>query len=113
MPPPWFSEVNLLLCQVAAKKLKEVYTVSSRLKHTQPTAFARIPAGDRKTSPLVLMTHTYEVRDFAPKLAARSRGFCGDCIPYKVEAGSAVYTRQAFQGKLVADVVPLVSATLR
>jgi electron transfer flavoprotein alpha subunit len=57
---------------------------------------------------MVLMSHTYEVRDFAPKLAASlQRAFIGDCIGYKLEEGSPVFTRQIFQGRLSADVVPV------
>jgi electron transfer flavoprotein alpha subunit len=57
------------------------------------------------------MTHTYEVRDFAPKLAASlKRVLLGDNVSYKIEGGSPVYTRQVFQGKLAADVVPVGDA---
>jgi electron transfer flavoprotein alpha subunit len=60
---------------------------------------------------LFLLTHTYEVRDFAPKLAASlQRALIGDCIGYKLEGGSPVFTRQIFQGKLSADVVPVGDA---
>src|SRR5678815_2464035 len=96
--------------EVATRKLKTVYTVSSSWLKTYTAdaythAFRQV-LGKTKPS-LILMTHTYEVRDFAPKLAASFlRMLIGDCISYKVEGGNAVYTRQAFQGKLVADVVP-------
>jgi electron transfer flavoprotein alpha subunit len=54
---------------------------------------------------LVLLPHTYQVRDFASKLAASlERGFVPDCIGYKVENGQLVLTRQLFQGKMNADV---------
>ncbi len=54
---------------------------------------------------LVLMPHTYQVRDFASKLAASlNRGFVPDCIGYKVENGELVLTRQLFQGKMNSDV---------
>jgi electron transfer flavoprotein alpha subunit len=54
---------------------------------------------------LVLFPHTYQVRDFAPKLAAAlGKGMIGDCIGFRDEAGKLVFVRQMFQGKTVADV---------
>src|SRR3989441_2546079 len=54
---------------------------------------------------LVLFPHTYQVRDFAPKLAAMlGKGMIGDCVGYRSEGGRLVFVRQMFQGKTVADV---------
>jgi len=54
---------------------------------------------------LVLLPHTYQVRDFAPKLAASlGKGMIGDCIAYRNEGGKLIFVRQMFQGKTVADV---------
>ena len=53
----------------------------------------------------VLMAHTYQVRDFAPKLATRfGKEVLGDCIRYKNEGGKLTFTRRIFLGKLDADV---------
>jgi len=53
----------------------------------------------------VIMAHTYQVRDFAPKVAARlGREVVGDCIRYKVDGGKLILTRRIFLGKLDADV---------
>ena len=53
----------------------------------------------------VVMSHTYQVRDFAPKVAARlGREVVGDCIRYRSENGKIVLTRRIFLGKLDADV---------
>jgi len=55
---------------------------------------------------LVLLPHTYQVRDFAPKLAASlGKGMIGDCIAYRHENGKLVFVRQMFQGRTAADVV--------
>ena len=55
----------------------------------------------------VVMAHTYQVRDFAPKAAARfGRELVGDCIRYRCEGGKLVLTRRIFLGKLDADVSP-------
>jgi electron transfer flavoprotein alpha subunit len=53
----------------------------------------------------VLMPHTYQVRDFAPKLAAAlRRTFLGDCIGFRIEGGTLICTRQMFQGRMNADI---------
>jgi electron transfer flavoprotein alpha subunit len=53
----------------------------------------------------VVMSHTYQVRDFAPKVAARlGRELVGDCIRYRNDGGKLVFTRRIFLGKLDADV---------
>ena len=59
-----------------------------------------------KTNPsYVVMAHTYQVRDFAPKVAARlGKEVVGDCIRYKNDGGKLVLTRRIFLGKLDADV---------
>src|SRR3984893_6657777 len=54
---------------------------------------------------LVLFPHTYQVRDFAPKLAAMlGKGMIGDCVGYRNEGGKLTFVRQMFQGKTAADV---------
>jgi len=53
----------------------------------------------------VVMAHTYQVRDFAPKVAARlAREVVGDCIRYRAENGKLVLSRRMFLGKLDADI---------
>jgi len=55
---------------------------------------------------LIVLPHTYEVRDFAPKLAASlGKGMIGDCIGYRNENGKLIFVRQMFQGRTAADVV--------
>lgn len=54
----------------------------------------------------VIMAHTYQVRDFAPKLAARfGKELVGDCIRYTNNGGKLTFTRRIFLGKLDSDVV--------
>ncbi|HYN06785.1 MAG TPA: electron transfer flavoprotein subunit alpha/FixB family protein [Vicinamibacterales bacterium] len=54
----------------------------------------------------VICAHTYQARDFIPKLAARiDRALVTDCTAVKVDGGQAVFTRPMFQGKVSADVV--------
>lgn len=53
----------------------------------------------------VILPHTYQVRDFAPKLAAAlGRSLLSDCIGFRAEGGRLVFTRQLFQGKMNADL---------
>lgn len=55
---------------------------------------------------LVLLPHTYQVRDFAPKLAASmGKGMIGDCVGYRYENNRLIFVRQMFQGRTSADVV--------
>ena len=54
---------------------------------------------------LVLLPHTYQVRDFAPKLAASlGRAFVSDATGFKVEGGELLFARQLFAGKVYCDV---------
>lgn len=54
----------------------------------------------------VIMPHTYLVRDYAPKLAARfGKSLISDCVRARVENGAVTFTRRIFQGKIDADVV--------
>ncbi|MFN8064494.1 MAG: electron transfer flavoprotein subunit alpha/FixB family protein [Vicinamibacterales bacterium] len=59
----------------------------------------------------VVLPHTYQTRDFAPKLAARlDRAIITDVTAVRQDAGRVVFSRPMFQGKLSAEVVPLGSA---
>jgi electron transfer flavoprotein alpha subunit len=94
--------------EVAAKKLAKVYALeSSKLEPYTPDGFVAALKDfvEQHQPKLVLMPHTYQVRDFAPKLAtALSRALISDAIGYKYEGGNLLFTRPMFQGKFVADV---------
>ena len=100
--------VSGIASEVAGKKVNQVYSIeSAKLEPYTPDAFA---AGLKtflasKQPKLVLMPHTYQVRDFVPKLAtSMGRTVISDCIGFKKEGDKLVFTRPMFQGKLVADV---------
>jgi electron transfer flavoprotein alpha subunit len=59
----------------------------------------------RKLNPaFVVFPHTYQVRDFAPRLAARfDQMLIADAIGMKFEGGGPSFVRQLLQGKLNAD----------
>jgi electron transfer flavoprotein alpha subunit len=68
---------------------------------------ALAPAIGELAPTLVLLPHTYQTRDFAPKLAARlDRSILTDITSIKASGGAVAFTRPMFQGKLTADVVP-------
>jgi electron transfer flavoprotein alpha subunit len=100
--------VSALAAEVAAKKVNRVYAIeSSKLEPYTPDAYAAALKSflTAKQPKLVLMPHTYQVRDFVPKLAtAMDRAAISDCIGYKKEGDKLLFTRQMFQGKLAADV---------
>jgi electron transfer flavoprotein alpha subunit len=69
------------------------------------TALAAVVTGTEFD--LVFLPHTYQTRDFAPKLAARlERSLITDCVAVKQRDGRLVFVRPMFQGKFVADVAP-------
>lgn len=94
--------------EIAARKLAKVYAIESPgLDPYTPDAFAfalKEFIGSRQPK-LVLMPHTYQVRDFVPKLAtSMQRAVISDCIGFKKEGDRLLFTRQMFQGKFAADV---------
>ena len=102
------SGVSAIANDVAQKKVSKVYDVeSAKLEPYTPDAFAYALKSFMEKHPvkLILMPHTYQVRDFVPKLAtAMETTAITDAIGYKYEGGKLVFTRQMFQGKFAADV---------
>src|SRR5690348_16711987 len=81
------SGVSNFANEVAGKKVSKVYAIeSAKLEPYTPDAFAYALKNFLASHPakLVLMPHTYQVRDFIPKLAtAMGRTAISDCIGYK------------------------------
>ena len=100
--------VGALAAEAASKKVAKVYAIEHELlkDYTADAYTAAIEALIRKINPaLVLFPHTYQVRDFAPRLATRfSQVLVSDVISVRMEAGSPVFVRLLFQGKLNGDV---------
>jgi electron transfer flavoprotein alpha subunit len=94
--------------EIAVKKVSKVYAIESpKLEPYTPDAFSAALKQFLESKPpkLVLMPHTYQVRDFVPKLAtAMGRTAISDCVGYKKDGAKLLFTRQMFQGKLAADV---------
>jgi electron transfer flavoprotein alpha subunit len=102
--------IAALAGELARKKLDRVYAVEHQLldSYTADGYTAALEQLIRKISPsLVLFPHTYQVRDFAPKLATRfNQVLISDAVGFRVESGAPIFVRQLFQGKLNADVKP-------
>ncbi|HVS86920.1 MAG TPA: electron transfer flavoprotein subunit alpha/FixB family protein [Candidatus Acidoferrum sp.] len=100
--------VAALAEELAAKNVAEVLLVEHDLleAYTPDGYCVALKQVIESSKPeLVLFPHTYQVRDFAPKLAAMlGKGMIGDCIGYRNEGGKLVFVRQMFQGKTAADV---------
>jgi len=99
--------VRGLADELAANQLAEVLLVEhDLLDRYTPDGFT-IALGQAVTQfqpDLVLFPHTYQVRDYAPKLAASlGKGMIGDCIGYRAEKDRVIFVRQMFQGKTAAD----------
>jgi electron transfer flavoprotein alpha subunit len=96
--------------ELAAAQVKEVITVEhAALEPYTPDGFtAALQDAIGQLSPAhVLLPHTYQTRDFAPKLAARlDRALITDVTAVKTAGGEPAFVRPMFQGKLTADVVP-------
>jgi electron transfer flavoprotein alpha subunit len=102
------SGVSAVASECAAKKLSLVYDMESPLLASYtPDAFSFALKRfiEEKQLRIVLLPHTYQVRDFAPKLAASlGRAVISDCTGYRYESGKLSFIRQMFQGKFAADV---------
>jgi electron transfer flavoprotein alpha subunit len=102
--------IAALAGELARKKLDRVYAVEHQLlaAYTADGYTAALEQLIRKAAPsLVLFPHTYQVRDFAPKLATRfGQVLISDAIGFRLESGAPILIRQLFQGKLNADVKP-------
>ncbi len=96
--------------QIAAYNLDKVISVeNAQLADYTPDSYAAaLEQAVRQLAPqFVLMSHTYLVRDCAPKLAARfGRDVIGDCVRVSVADGGVTFARRIFLGKIDADVVP-------
>ncbi|HYV04430.1 MAG TPA: electron transfer flavoprotein subunit alpha/FixB family protein [Blastocatellia bacterium] len=94
--------------EIAAKKLEAVYTIEDdKLAEYTPDGYvsASKQAIEQLAPRLVIFSHTYQVRDFAPRLAAQiGKTFVTDCVGFRVDGSDVVFTRQVFQGKLNTDV---------
>jgi electron transfer flavoprotein alpha subunit len=104
------ADVGAVALEVAAAQAQEVVTLDDpALASYTPDGYtmALQQAIDQMSPSLVALPHTYQTRDFAPKLAARiDRALITDVTGVKNVGGEQAFVRPMFQGKLMADVVP-------
>jgi electron transfer flavoprotein alpha subunit len=102
------ASVLALAQEIAGKKVSKVFALESpKLDPYTPDAFAAALQQfiAEKQPRIVLLPHTYQVRDFVPKLAtSMGRTVISDCVGYKKDGDKLLFTRQMFQGKFAADV---------
>jgi electron transfer flavoprotein alpha subunit len=100
--------ISPLAEELAQKKIDHVHAVEHPLlaTYTADAFTAALEQLIRKHTPsIVLFPHTYQVRDFAPKLATRfNQVLVSDAVGFRLESGAPIFVRQLFQGKLNADV---------
>jgi electron transfer flavoprotein alpha subunit len=94
--------------ELASHQLEKIYAVEhDLLKDYTPDAYTlalRQLLAQAKPR-LVLFPHTYQVRDFLPKLATSlGKVAVSDVVSHRIDNGQVVLVRQLFQGKVNADV---------
>lgn len=93
---------------VASSKLERVHVIEHELlaDYTADAAAIAVRQLIEQHHPtIVIFPHTYQVRDYVPKLAtSMGRVLVSDVVTHRVENGSVTLVRQLFQGKVNADV---------
>ncbi|HEX4811000.1 MAG TPA: electron transfer flavoprotein subunit alpha/FixB family protein [Bryobacteraceae bacterium] len=102
------ADVQALAEDASRYEAQKVYAVAHPLlaEYTPDGMTAALEQLIRAVRPqLVLFPHSYQVRDYAPKLATRfGKALASDAIDVRVADGQVRFTRQLFQGKLNAEV---------
>jgi electron transfer flavoprotein alpha subunit len=104
------SGIGSVAADLAQAAVAEVLTIDHAvLESYTPEGYVQaVSAAIEKAAPIwVVLPHTYQTRDFAPKLAARlRRALLTDCVALKRNGDAWSFVRPMFQGKLAAEVVP-------
>ncbi|MFQ5741322.1 MAG: electron transfer flavoprotein subunit alpha/FixB family protein [Acidobacteriota bacterium] len=102
------SHARSLAAQVAQKKVDSVLLVEDdKLRDYDPdchcAALRQVLCEDEPL--LLLLAHTYQNIDLAPKLAGSlNKGLITDCIGYRPDPGGFVFIRQMFRNRINAEV---------
>jgi electron transfer flavoprotein alpha subunit len=100
--------VDSLAAELAGKRLDKVFAVEHELlQEYTPDAYSSAlrQLAAHVNPDYVLFPHTYQVRDFLPKLAtSMGKVAVSDAVGHRVEEGELVLVRQLFQGKVNVDV---------
>ena len=104
------SDLDSAVAPLTEAEVDEVLVVEHDLlePYTSDAFVAALGQVVTKEKPeVVLWPHTYQTRDYAPRLAARvGKALIPDCVGTKTQDGALVFVRPMFQGKFVADVLP-------
>ncbi|HXS93538.1 MAG TPA: electron transfer flavoprotein subunit alpha/FixB family protein [Candidatus Limnocylindrales bacterium] len=100
--------IDALAGELTARKLDKVYAVNhDLLADYTPDGYSialRQLIAEKKPA-YVIFPHTYQVRDFLPKLAtALGKVAVSDVVAHRTDNGQLVLVRQLFQGKINADL---------
>jgi electron transfer flavoprotein alpha subunit len=102
--------VGHVASELAAANVGEVLTVDhASLAAYTPDGYvhALVSLVTAEQPRLVYVSHTYQARDFVPKLGARlDRAVLTDVVGTKPHGSGVAFVRPMFQAKLYADVVP-------
>jgi electron transfer flavoprotein alpha subunit len=100
--------VEALAGELAGRRLKAAYAVEHELlRQYTADGFSKALRQliERVAPRFVLFPHTYQVRDFLPKLAASmGRVAVSDAVSHRIDGGQVVLVRQLFQGKVCVDM---------
>lgn len=102
------SDIKSTAETLAGYKLEKIHAVEHELlKDYTPDGYSAALRQliEQHAPKYVIFPHTYQVRDFAPKLAtALGRTLVSDVVSHRVSGADLVLVRQLFQGKINADV---------
>jgi electron transfer flavoprotein alpha subunit len=106
--PVFVAVLGAEIPELAGYQAEKVHVLEHELlKEYTPDAYsiALRPLVEQRQPKYVIFPHTYQVRDFAPKLAtSMGRVLVSDVVGHRVENGALVLVRQLFQGKINADI---------
>ena len=104
------SGIGAAAAELSAASVAEVLAVEhAALEHYTADGYvgALAPLVRSLAPTYVVFAHTYQARDFVPKLAARlDAALITDVVGLTEAEGRPAFTRLVFQGKLAADVLP-------
>jgi electron transfer flavoprotein alpha subunit len=102
------SNVASVAAEIAKTAVEKVWAIEDKaLEQYTPDGFVSALKSfiEINKPKLVLLPHTYQVRDFAPRLAAALGAvLVSDAVGCRFEGGKLLFTRQMFQGKFAADI---------
>ncbi len=102
------SDLDALSREAASYDISKVFTLDNSLlePYTPDGYTAALEQLIKATQPAaIVFPHTYQVRDYAPKLSTRfGKPLISDVVDVKANGGHISFVRQLFQGKLSADV---------